>query len=298
MRLSFVCNFIELNGGWSPFDTRLGGSEEMIVETAKRLAKDHTVKVFHNGRHGISDGVEYKPHSAFTDDVDLAINMNSPNFKCNSPQILWTTLSENKDDLSHFKAVCVISKFAKENTGVVHDMVRIVPPGYDQHKIKRGDKIPKQCLYASSPDRGLNVLYNVWPKVYKEHPDATLIVTYKGELDLPGVICLGDVDEDTMNELYATSDLWLHPCTGIELYCMTGVKAQVAGCYPVVIPHMALAETVKFGTKSTLLGFANDTIRALNGHPDVPELEFPNWDDVTKKLMDVIRLVGESQDTK
>src|ERR1039458_872001 len=50
-----------------------------------------------------------------------------------------------------------------------------------------------------------------------------------------------------MNEVYNTSDLWLYSCSGAELYCMVGKKAQVAGCIPVIIPRGALIETVKSG---------------------------------------------------
>lgn len=296
-----MTNYVHLNGGWSPVDKRLGGSEEMVVETAKRLAKQHEVVVYHNGTHGIFDGVAYKAHEEF-EEPDVVINLNAPEFDCRAPQIFWTSLAK-RVDTSKFAAVCCISEFALNYAEIVHPNVFIIPPGYDPNKIKPGDKIPKQCFYASSPDRGLDVLLKAWPTVYERNPDATLILTYGAKTDLPGVICLGDVDEDTMNEIYATSDVWCHPCTGIELFCMTGAKAQVAQCIPVVIPHMALMETVKTGYFTCEHDYA-DTLSAVLSH-DYKEASknrrgsangFDTWDKTTTKLLKVINLITGSQD--
>lgn len=282
--ISFIVNPIATYGvgGWCPDTTMLGGSEEMVVETAKRLAKNYKVTVYHNGKHGIFDDVFYKDHSEFKNG-DITINLNYPEFP--SGGIYWTTLDKNPN-LSQFDVVCAISQYAKDHTGIIHDNIYIVPPGYDPNKIKVGRKISKQCFYGSSPDRGLDKLLEVWPSVIKAHPDATLILTYGANVPpQQGIINLGLVDEITMNEIYATSEIWAYPCSGVELYCMTGVKAQVAGCYPVIIPYMALAETVKFGHISNQEGYCEALIDALGQYEKViPNLDFPTWDDVVNKL--------------
>jgi len=295
MKISYICNYLYINDGWSPWDTRIGGSEEFVVGTSKILAKlGHKVSVFHNGRHGDYEGVEYRSHENFTGG-DIVININYPEFKCDAPQILWTSLTDHPD-LSEFKAVCTISEYAKQNTNIAHPNIFIVPPGYDDSKISPHKKIKKQCLYASSPDRGLNTLLDVWPEVSAWHPDATLVVTYGGKLDLPGVINLGEVDQETMNDLYNTSDYWLHPCNGGELYCMTGVKAQAAGCVPVVIPRMALSETVRHGfVAQSEKDYADVLIRALDDPGDVRKLlakeHYPTWQDSTDMLLEVVNSV-------
>lgn len=292
MKISFICNPVYLNGGWSPWDTRIGGSEEFIVEVSKRLP--HEVQVFHNGQHGIYEGVRYRDHSEF-EPGDVTINVNYPEFEgIKGKTIYWTSLTDNPD-LSKFDAVCVISEYAKKHTGVKHRNVYIVPPGYDPDKVYPSKKIPKQCFYASSPDRGLDALLEAWPKVYAAHPDATLLLTYGAQADLPGVICLGNADEDTVNEVYRTSDMWVYPCSGNELYCMTGVKAQAAGCVPLVIPHMALDETIKAGVKSTPECFAKDWIELLNNpnkrwkiRNELRQEHFIDWDESTQKLLSII----------
>lgn len=300
MRISFICNPVYIGNGWSPWDTRVGGSEECIIEWARRLSANHEVQVFHNGQHGNFNGVKYRSHEEY-EPGDITINVNYPYFEPQGKTIYFTSLNENPD-VSKFDAVCVISQYAKENTGIKHKNVHIVPPGYNDWQIYPGDKIPKQCLYASSPDRGLEKLLDAWPYVYQNHPDATLVITYGGKADLPGVINLGEVDEMMMNELYRTSDIWCHPNTGIELYCMTGIKAQAAGCVPVVIPSMALAETVRHGYKLS----GGDYGIMLSDALDEPEMrekirhdllkeKYPTWHDSVNMLEKVINSVVEKE---
>jgi len=300
VKISFICNPVYIGGGWSPWDTRVGGSEECIIEWAKRLSKDHEVQVFHNGQHGDFEGVKYRSHEEY-EPRDITINVNYPQFKPQGKTIYFTSLDKNPD-VSQFDAVCVISEYAKQNTGIKHKKVFIVPPGYNELEIYPAKKISKQCLYASSPDRGLDKLLEAWPRVYEQHPDATLIVTYGGKAELPGVMNLGEVDETTMNELYRTSDIWCHPCTGVELYGMSGIKAQVAGCVPVVIPHMALSETVRHGYKLVggeywimLADALDDSEMRETIRKDLAKEKYPTWADSTKMLLNVIELVQKEK---
>jgi glycosyltransferase involved in cell wall biosynthesis len=128
------------------------------------------------------------------------------------------------------------------------------------------------------------------------HPDATLILTYGAEIPpTPGVINLGSVDGETMNEIYRTSEFWVYPCSGTELYCMTGIKAQAAGCVPVVIPHMALAETVRVGYKPSPEAFTAALIIALNAdNTDITDAlakeHYPTWNDSTNQLEELIKM--------
>jgi glycosyltransferase involved in cell wall biosynthesis len=41
---------------------------------------------------------------------------------------------------------------------------------------------------------------------------------------------------------------WLYPCTFDEISCITAMKAQAAGCWPIANDFAALAETVQHGT--------------------------------------------------
>lgn len=301
MRLTFIVNPIYINDGWSPWDTRIGGSEECVVQWAKELSKKHHVEVFHNGKHGRFGKVQYRPHEDYTPG-DVTINVNYPQFKPQGKTIYYTSLTENPD-VSMFDAVCCLSEFAKYNTSLPYN-AEIIPPGYDEEQIYPEEKIAKQCFYGSSPDRGLETMLEAWPKVHAQHPDATLIVTYGGELNLPGVINLGEVDEKTMDDVYRTSDIWCHPCSGGELYCITGKKAQVAGCIPVIIPTMALSETVRRGYKvADAKDYAQSLIEVLNQPMEVRNIirkdvikhaNAMTWQESTQKLLEIIEKVLQS----
>ena len=296
MVINFLVN--EVSGGWEPTDTRLGGSEEAVVKWAEEFAaQGHEVHVFRNGRSNswkeyLQDcgSLNYWPREMYKGGGDVCINVKSSEIAPKEPTVYFTNETNASSlDLSAYKAVVWPSQWCVDNIPVNNPNVFVVPHGYDPAKIYPSKKIPKQCLYASSPDRGLDVLLDVWPQVYAAHPDASLIVTYGAEgRDIPGVTFLGSVDEDLMDELYRTSEYWCHPCTGVELFCITGLKAQSAGCWPVIIPAMALKETVKFGTFSTIEGYADALLDALNSHPIIPKVTLPTYQDSADELMKVI----------
>lgn len=288
MKINFVVNSVF--SGWEPTDTRLGGTEDSVREWAKELQKrGHEVHVYRNGRgNGLPN---YHEREEYMGEGDICINVKSYDIKPSGDRMFYLTneVDAAKYDLSMYEGVILPSQWAVDNLGIKHKNIQILPHGYDPEKIYPGKKIPKQCFYASSPDRGLNTLLEVWPRVYEAHPDATLLLTYGVEgADSPGIINLGEVDEETMNEVYRTSDIWCHPADGGELFCMTGIKAQVAGCWPVVIPVMALSETVRYGSFATKESYANTLIAALENHPKPPRLDYPTWQDSATMLLNMI----------
>ncbi|HXB11095.1 MAG TPA: glycosyltransferase, partial [Bacteroidia bacterium] len=177
----------------------------------------------------------------------------------------------------------------------------ILPHGYDPKNIWADKKFKKQCFYASSPDRGLETLLAIWPSIYEKHPDATLLLTYGAPVESgKGIINLGEVDEETMNEIFRTSDFWLHPCNGGELYCITGIKAQVSGCIPVVIPRMALSETVRHGflakdeseyvqTLDIALSAEDEQIDSIR--TKLLAEKYPTWESTTDDLLKIVNSV-------
>lgn len=301
MRVNFLVN--EVAGGWEPTDKRLGGTEDSVVRWAEELSKrGHSVYVYRNSR--IDDhsdmlvrGVNYVGTSYYRGGGDICINIKSSHIAPKEPTLYLTNETDATNaDLSAYLGVIWPSQWAVDNIPV-NNKTFILPHGYDETKISLTKKKPKQCLYASSPDRGLETLLRAWPKVYAAHPDATLKVTYGApEYDVPGVEFLGEVDEETMNQLYSESDIWCHPCNGGELFCIVGIKAQAAGCVPVVIPTMALSETVRHGYFANEETYADVLIMALsnqNGKTDdirrlLSQEHYPNWKDSTDKLEEII----------
>lgn len=287
MRINIVCNKIE--GGWKPTDTRLGGSEESVVNWAKELEKrGHKVTIYDNDTR-----------DSYAGGGDICINVKSSDIAPKELTLYLTNeTNANQLDLSAYAGVIWPSNWAKDNILVNNVRKFVLPHGYNPEKIGPDKKVPRQCFYASSPDRGLDTLLGAWPKVLHDFPDATLLVTYGGRIDQPGVINLGEVDEDTMSEIYRSSDIWCHPANGGELFCMTGKKAQVAGCIPVIIPAMALNETVRRGYKvadpkdyaQTLIEvlFLPEEIRDIIRQDVIKNANALTWQQSTDELLQII----------
>lgn len=293
MNISIIVNPIQ--GGWSPWDIRVGGTEESVIEWAVRLKqRGHVVTCFHNGTHGEFLGVPFVDRSAYLDRTSrgITLNINYPDLPVDEPTVYFNNLTDAAThDFSGFKAIIHPSNYARETLRLDHPDQRIVPHGYDPETIyyDPAEKIPHTVLYASSPDRGLSELEKAWPSVVESVPDAQLIVTYNGQLDTPNTLCLGNISNSDMAELYRTSDVWVHPALGGELFGITAVKAQVAGCWPVYYPTMALTETVKYGTTTNHSDLAPDLISALLGHPEMPRLPFADWEESTTLLEKVLQ---------
>ncbi len=297
MRLAFIVN--PVFNGWSPHDKRLGGTEESIVRWAEQArAWGHTVDVYSNGFVGEHNGVNYGNRDYYEDGYDVTVNIKSPDMP--GDWYLTNEVDAGRHDLSKFKGVIWPSQWAKDHIPVNNSNVQVVPHGYDPDQIFAREKVPMQVLYASSPDRGLDTLLRAWPEVLMLYPKATLIVTYGAPAqNIPNVLFLGEVSETEMNELYGTSDVWCHPCNGGELFGITGIKAQAAGCIPVYFPTMALAETVVAGIKSTPETLVDDLGRAFID-PLVRmrirlalaryQSQFATWEDSTQRLLETIML--------
>lgn len=295
-KISILVN--DVFDGWSPKDTRLGGTEESVVEWANELTRrEHYVRVYSNFKEtGSYNGVEYLLRDEYSP-MGVTLNVKCSEIDPQEPTWYFTNETDaTKLDLSKFKGVIFPSKWAMDNIPVNNPEVRVVPHGYNSKEIYPSEKIPKQCFYASSPDRGLETVLEAWPKVYKAHPDASLILTYGvKETNLEGVIPLGDVSNDTMNQIYRTSDVWVHPANGGELFGMTGVKAQAAGCVPLYFPTMALKETVRHGVMSMPETFAQDWIELLEDEQKKSDIrskleaeDYPDWKSSTDILLETI----------
>lgn len=298
-RIVFVCNPVFTYGkdGWSPHDTFLSGTEESVREWASEMVrKGFDVTVYYNGEPTMYEGVDYMPYEAYIPG-DVDINIKHSEFWHGAPT--WYLTNEfdvARKDLRQFEGVILPSKWAADNLGY-YGKFKIVPHGFNSDKIYPERKINKQVLYCSSPDRGLNELLEMWPEIYEAHKDATLLVTYTPD-NLPvldGVMYLGQVDDEFMNSLYRSSDVWAYPCNGGELYCMSGIKAQVSGCIPVYYPTQALSETVRVGVKCDSGNFVPQIIDLLgNSHKKkwirehLAAETYPDWQESTRILLNAI----------
>ena len=149
-------------------------------------------------------------------------------------------------------------------TGIEHSY--FAPP-----QLERGSRV----LYSSAPDRGLDVLLEVWPEVRRRVPAAELAfcsapvydARARGDealaalhrrvdslVDQPGVVRLGSIGQPELARVMAGARVWVAPswCSPwgapfLETYCIGAVEAQAAGCCVVASEVGALSETVKVG---------------------------------------------------
>ena len=295
-RVGVHCNHV--TGGWDPREPEeLGGSEELVVQLAREwAAAGHEATVWNNGTtNGAVDGVRYLSRDCVPpkESLDLLVCFKTLEWVEAVParcRIFWTTdapasgaqflpprIAEKLD------AIVCISEF---QAAQVREKCPWVDPGKIQVRWLGVDKIlldltkhtdmpvPKvagRCVYASSLDRGLRGLLEMWPEIKAEVPGATLHVLYgwdrwvRAEAVVPepvratmvaerkalqellkqdGVEFRGHLPRAEYLQEMAEAEAWLYPCTGGELCCKVALEAQALGVVPVVWPTMALRETV------------------------------------------------------
>lgn len=258
---------------WRPTDKFKTGTTEFYVETAKWLARfGHEVIVYYDEGPAEGEQVLYLPRELYKgDNVVLACNSRPP--RPGKRTVFWNNLkSKTIEMMPGFDDYIVLSPYHQRS----FKGGKIVGHGCYPHRYKDVFKIPKSCLYSSSPDRGLELLEEIWPRV-EEETGAELTVTYRNALP-----------EKVMDDLYKTSQFWLHPGQGVELFCISALKAQAAGCIPVVVPNMALKDTVKYGVFATKETYADKLIDAIKKPPKIEKIPIPSWEEVTRELETVL----------
>lgn len=296
---------------WEPWNpnsvkTGIGGSETAAIYMARELAKlGHHVQAYSacDGAEGVYDGVEYihwqkawdNPDS-LNHDILIVSRQTKPlhHFKKVKAKILWVhdihvgTAAEVGDSFEKVDAVLTLSDWHREYFYSVYPHLRksgkvhITRNGID---IARFAAEPKKegnrLIYTSSPDRGLENLLKLFPRIQKEVPDAELHVYYGFETwksmakasnsiasqrriaaienalnNTPGVFYHGRVGQHEIAEAFLKSKVWAYPTNFTETSCITAMEAQAAGCVPVTTALAALNETVRSGI---LLPGPNDT---------------------------------------
>lgn len=130
-------------------------------------------------------------------------------------------------------------------------------------------KNPFSCIYASNYARGLDLLLSIWPEIKKDFPKASLDIFYGWEgfgilseekaskirtainkLSRLDVSEKGMIGHEALNIAYSKASFWTYPCTNIEVFCISALRAQFAGAVPVIIRGSALSETVRHGYAS------------------------------------------------
>lgn len=126
--------------------------------------------------------------------------------------------------------------------------------------------------YFSSPDRGLDIALDMWPKVKAAFPDATLDVCYGFDLFMkhyannperlawatklikqmevdPQITYHGKVGKKELQDIRKSCGIWFYPTHFLETNCISALDCAHDGTVPVVMNIGALQETVSAGVK-------------------------------------------------
>ncbi len=129
----------------------------------------------------------------------------------------------------------------------------------------------KKLIYASSPDRGLETLLQIFRRAREYDPELTLDIYYgfdnidkiiagdpnsvfvapknriMAELDQPGVTFHGRTQQHKLWDVWTHAGIWCYPTTFTETSCITCMEAQALGAIPITTPIWALDANVKHG---------------------------------------------------
>jgi glycosyltransferase involved in cell wall biosynthesis len=265
----------------------IGGSEEAVINISRELAKQGwEVEVYNNCLdEGVYDGVLWQgiwkydsaqPARVFigwrdTRSIELAPR--------DSHCVLWlhdvcSFEHFTPNQLERVDKIFVLSEWHRTCLPEIQDdkfwyTTNGIKVSQFKEKVKRN---PYACIYASSPDRGLDRVLDAWPRIKEEVPEAELHVFYgftkvydeihknnqgmkafkekiMKQLEQPGITYYGMVPHKELAEWMLYCGLWLYPSSFTEISCITAMKAQAAGCIPITTTVAALDQTVQFGEK-------------------------------------------------
>lgn len=265
----------------------IGGSEEAVIRLSRELTKlGHKVTVYANpDERGEYEGVTY----LHADEINLKDKFNvlviwrAPYMldqKFDAKQTyLWLHDVHEKEEftpkrLENVDKVIVLSKYHRSLfPNIPEEKIMYSANGltidYDLYKdVKRN---PYKMVYTSCPSRGLENLLKWWPDIKKAVPQAELHVFYgfdnfvKGWKDDPikmewkakmeellkqdGIIYHGRTGQDEINRHTAEAGLWPYPTQFPEISCITAMKCQSLGAWPITTGFAALEETQQYGYK-------------------------------------------------
>jgi len=274
-------------GPWS-LKEGVGGSEEAVIQLSKELTGlgwKVTVYAIPGERAGTIDGVEWKHYWEFNskDTFDVLIGWRDPSFFDKEytarKRYLWLHDVIDKEEmiparLDNLEGVIFVSQYHRDLFPMVPDNKAFasgngVDPSQFDIEVERDQH---KVVYMSAHERGQELLQKIWADVVKEVPKAHLHCYYgwtgydfvnkdnpermmwKDRLvaqmkDLPNFTDHGKIGHHEIAKEIKSAGVWAYPTAFPEVYCITGVKAQLGGAWPVISDYAALSETVQYGDK-------------------------------------------------
>lgn len=297
---------IYCGAGWKPWHPvnmetpgGLGGSETAAIRLAEALSKiGHTVTVYGDFiEQGLFGQVSLRHYEVYdpTEHVDLLIVSRIPEIIDAEPNadvtMLWCHDTDYGDRLTDeriaaYDKILALShwhrRWLRQNHEAITDskiaVVRNgIAPAYftrAEQLIDADERIAHRAMFTSSPDRGLDVLLELWPEVRFHVPDAVLAYCYADVYQSvaasgqrpevtehhrritelaeglgDAVVNLGALAQPQLIEEMRRSGAWLHPSWNaphgvpfMETFCIGAIESGLAGCRRVMADHGALPE--------------------------------------------------------
>jgi len=279
---------------WSPKSVNeggIGGSETCAVYVAREFAKrGYRSVVFSDcaGLEGEYDGVVYQDYRKFQDFISqnyaeifvssrIAGVFGLPiraGYKICWVHDIWLSQDQNAEiHKNRVDKFYVLSPwhldFFSRHHRVGREKLHVTRDGVDLDRFR--EKPPREkgrLIYSSSPDRGLDTLLEVFPRIRAEIPEASLHVFYgfanwekairarndqgqlawmerlKGALQQPGVVYHDRVGQARLAQEFLKSELWAYPTWFTETFCITAAEAMAAGLPIITTDLAALSTTV------------------------------------------------------
>lgn len=284
-------------GPWSINNGGIGGSEEAVIRLTQELTLlgwkvtvygmpgDQAGEWKLDGSRGRSEGgfVEWKQYWEMNtkDEFDVLIAWRAPHFFDHEwkarKKYLWLhdimpEAEITQERIDNLDKVIFVSKYhaSRPEFKLIPDKKKFVssngidPKDFVDPGVKRD---LNRCIYMSANERGLRVLYDIWPEVKKAVPKATLDIYYgwhsfdainkenpermawKASMvqrakELEGVTERGRIGQNELHKEIYKSGIFAYPCTFPEVNCITAQKAMAGGAYPVTSTFAVLDDII------------------------------------------------------
>jgi len=254
--------------------TGVGGAESKLLEMCKAWTDiGHDLILYNDPFNYDGQHIAQRPLHSFDpqEDRDILIIFRSPNtrsYGAKGKKIWWSCDQRTIGDFRSFATtvdkIVTISpyhaEFFKLTYGIYDSVVIDLPViSSDYDLAPHVDKKPNSLLFASIPDRGLEVLAEILPRIIGK-VDFSVDITsgyslWTGGTDdfnqnykikfarFPNVTFHGAIPRKRLIEIQKQSQILAYPCVYDELFCIAVAETQFAGVYPMTSDYGALVTT-------------------------------------------------------
>jgi glycosyltransferase involved in cell wall biosynthesis len=265
----------------------LGGSEKAVAYLSKCFPKDYNIYISGHVKNEITDNIQFVHLDELTNLINSVpfhtvivsryISFYEMYKECSFYQsFIWAhdtslfyygcTINESqilkKWNKYINKCICLTEWHKNEfieKYPILKNKITLINNGIDCSifsNIITNKKIKNKFIYSSRPERGLNILLELWPQILKNLPDATLVISFYGtfpseQLKFKTIIdsydsiqYLGKLNSQQLYEEMASSEYWLYPTYFNETSCITALEMLMSGVICLYYPVAGLVNTV------------------------------------------------------